>query len=402
MKIRAGVFFGGKSVEHEVSVITAMQAIAAMDREKYDIIPVYLTKDNQLYTGPHLQNIEVFRNIPAALQQATRVELIRDGADVKLRRIPAKKWGSSDIAVLDVAVLAFHGACGEDGVMQGVFERLGLPYTGCDVTASAVGMDKWLMKGAFRMAGVPCLDAVKVPKTAFFQDMEGQMAAIEAAVSYPIIVKPYNLGSSVGIGLAKDRSSLQSALQEAFQYTPFVLCERAMQNLREINCSVLGDHEEAVASVCEEPLGASGFLTYADKYQGGGKGAKTGGKGGGMSSLSRAVPADLPEEVSAKIRQLAIAAFHAIGASGVSRIDFLLDSVSGDIFVNEINTIPGSLSFYLWEKSGLTFTQLMDQLVSLALKRQRERSRFEYSFDVNLLAGVSLGGAKGSKGGVKG
>lgn len=400
-KIRAGVFFGGPSVEHEVSVITAMQAIQAMDPQRYEVIPVYTTKSGELYTGAHLAQLESYRNIPEALKQAQKVVLQKEGKDVVLMLAKQKRFGSSIVAVLDVALPIYHGTGGEDGVMQAHFERLGLPYTGPDVTSSAIGMDKWASKAMFKLHGVPCVEGVKVTQSQYFTDPEAAAQTIEKAVGYPAIIKPYNLGSSVGIHKCRDRASLLEGLEDAFLYSQAVLAERAVQNLREINCAVLGDSEEARASVCEEPLNATDILTYADKYQSGGKTGKTGAKSGGgskgMQSLARVVPADLSPEMTEKVQQLAIDAFRAIGACGCSRIDFLLDNQTGELFANEINTIPGSLAFYLWEKSGLTFSQLMDEMIRLALKRQRQQSLLHRSFETNLLQHAQIGGAKAGK-----
>ena len=400
-KIRAGVFFGGPSVEHEVSVITAMQTIQAMDPQRYEVIPVYTTKNGELYTGAHLAQLESYRNIPEALKQAQKVVLQKEGKDVVLMLAKQKRFGSSIVTALDVALPIYHGTGGEDGVMQAHFERLGLPYTGPDVTSSAIGMDKWASKAMFKLHGVPCVEGVKVTQSQYFTDPEAAAQTIEKAVGYPAIIKPYNLGSSVGIHKCRDRASLLDGLEDAFLYSQAVLAERAVQNLREINCAVLGDAEEARASVCEEPLNATDILTYADKYQSGGKTGKTGAKSGGgskgMQSLARVVPADLSPEMTEKVQQLAIDAFRAIGACGCSRIDFLLDNQTGELFANEINTIPGSLAFYLWEKSGLTFTQLMDEMIRLALKRQRQQSLLHRSFETNLLQHAQIGGAKAGK-----
>ncbi|MBR5538054.1 MAG: D-alanine--D-alanine ligase [Clostridia bacterium] len=400
-KIRAAVFFGGPSVEHEVSVITAMQAIQALNKDRYEVIPVYTTKSGEWYTGAHLAQLESYRNIPEALKTAHKVALRKEGSEVQLVLADRKRFGSNVVSGVDVALPIYHGTGGEDGVMQAHFERLGLPYTGPDVTSSAIGMDKWAAKAMFKIHGVPCVDGVKVTQSQYFTDPEETAAAIERTVGYPAIIKPYNLGSSVGIHKCRDRASLLEGLEDAFLYSRAVLAERAVQNLREINCAVLGDDEEARASVCEEPLNATDILTYADKYQSGGKGGKTGAKtdGGsqGMQSLARVVPADLSPEMTERVQKLAIDAFRAVGACGCSRIDFLLDSETGELFANEINTIPGSLAFYLWEKSGLDFTGLMDEMIRLALKRQRQQGLLHTSFETNLLQSARIGGAKNGK-----
>ena len=400
-KIRAAVFFGGPSVEHEVSVITAMQAIQALNKDRYEVIPVYTTKSGEWYTGAHLTQLESYRNIPEALKTAQKVVLHKEGSEVQLVLAKQKRFGSSVVSGVDVALPIYHGTGGEDGVMQAHFERLGLPYTGPDVTSSAIGMDKWASKAMFKLHGVPCVDGIKVTQSQYFTDPEETAAAIERAIGYPAIIKPYNLGSSVGIHKCRDRASLLEGLENAFLYSRAVLAERAVQNLREINCAVLGDDEEARASVCEEPLNATDILTYADKYQSGGKSGKTGAKtdGGsqGMQSLARVVPADLSPEMTEKVQKLAIDAFRAIGACGCSRIDFLLDNNTGELFANEINTIPGSLAFYLWEKSGLDFPGLMDEMIRLALKRQRQQGLLHTSFETNLLQSARIGGPKNGK-----
>ncbi len=400
MKIRAGVFFGGKTVEHEVSVISAMQAIAALDREKYEVIPVYITKDNAFYTGGNLGRMEVWRDIPAALQTAQQVVPARVNGRAVLLRWPSPRFGAREVCTLDVAIPVVHGTGVEDGALQGFFEYLGVPYTGCDVAASAAGMDKWIMKCLFRAAGLPVADGVRLTAGQFYAHPQAQLQAVEQALGWPVIVKPVNLGSSVGIGKAHDAAELEGKIANALTYAPVVLCEKAVGHLREINCAVLGDRDGVRVSVCEEPLNATDFLTYADKYQSGGgkQGSKGGGaKTGGMESLSRRVPAALSDELAAQARELAQKAFLAIDASGMSRIDLLLDDAEKKLYVNEINTIPGSLAFYLWEASGLSFSALLDEMVALALKRSREQTALTRSFSTNLLSSAQLGGKSGAK-----
>lgn len=222
------------------------------------------------------------------------------------------------------------------------------------------------------------------------------MDGIEAGFSYPVIVKPINLGSSVGISKAADREELEEALTLAFTFARKVLVEPAIQQLQEINCAVLGDELEAEASECEEPLNAEDILTYEDKYIGGGK-SKGGSKG--MASLSRAIPAHISPERREEIRQMAVKGFQCLGCSGVARIDFMIDRETDRVYLNEINTIPGSLAFYLWEPLGLKYTQLLERMIQLALKRHRENEKLTFSFETNVLAGVKLGGGtKGAKG----
>ena len=396
MKIRVGVFFGGKSVEHEISVISAMQAIAALDTNKYDIVPVYISKDAKLYTGDVdiAGKIESYKDIPSLISKLTRVNLVNDGGTVKLVKYPAPHFSKGEVGVIDVALPVVHGTNVEDGNLQGYLHSMGVPYCGCDVLSSALGMDKLAQKAVMRFHGLPVLDCVCKTALEYTRDKDSAIAEIET-LGYPVIVKPVNLGSSVGIGKAKNRESLEETLDNAFMYADKVLTEHAVEHLREINCSVLGDTDSAKASVCEEPLGSGELLSFDVKYikGGGSKGAKTAPSDTskkGMANLSRKCPAEIPEELSEKIRKYAVETFKCLGCSGVSRIDFLLDCDSMNVYVNEINTIPGSLSFYLWEATGMPFASLLDEVISLAFKRDRRSKELTYSFDTNVLSGASI------------
>ena len=403
MKIKVGVIFGGMSVEHEVSVITGIQACYAFDRNKYEVVPIYITKDNQMYTGEYAGVIEEYRNIPELLKKSQRVIPVKEGNKLCLMKYPMKKFGNNVYDYIDVAFPAVHGTNVEDGTLAGYLHFLNVPYVGCDVLSSAVGMDKYVMKAVLKDHQIPVLDCVVLNIREYNADTEQHLARVEARLSYPVIVKPINLGSSVGIRIAHDHDELLDALDYAFEFSSKVLVEKAITNLKEINCSVLGDYESAEASECEEPVNSDEILSYEDKYMSGGgskSGSKTGSSGGakgGMSSLKRKLPAEINGEVRELIRSMAVDAFKALGCSGVARIDFMIDQDNDQVYVNEINTIPGSLSFYLWEPLGVPYSELLDRMVRLALKRERESEELHFSFDTNLLAGVTLGGSKGSK-----
>ena len=404
MKITVAVLFGGKSTEHEISIISALQAIQSMDREKYDIVPVYMTKDETFYTGEGVEDIESYKDIPALLKKATQAVWIREGKRVRLYRFPMKKFGNNVLHEIDLVFPIVHGTNVEDGALQGYLQTLGVPYVGCDVCASALGMNKYAMKPILKDHGIPVLDcAVYTWKDD--EDAEALMNRIEKKFPYPVIVKPVNLGSSIGIKKAADREALAEALDLAFEFSRTILVEPAIEQLREINCAVLGDYEHAEASECEEPLNAEDILTFEDKYMSGGKGAKgegsgaSGGSKSGMASLQRRIPADLTPARREEIRRMAVETFQALGCSGVSRIDFMIDRATDKVYVNEINTIPGSLAFYLWEPLGKSYRQLLDEMIALTLKKQREEEKLVFTFESNVLAGVKLGGgAKGSKG----
>ena len=395
MKTRVAMMFGGKTVEHEVSVISGIQALKAMDAGKYEVIPVYLTKENDMYIGSDIGDIKAYRDIPALLKKSQRVIIVNEDGRVKLMPYPPKMFGGAKPVEIDVAFPVVHGTNVEDGALQGYLKTIGIPFVGPDVTASAISMDKAVTKAVLKEAGVPVLDA-NVYTMADYQDPEGIADDIEKTFGYPVIIKPVNLGSSVGIGIAKSRGELIDAIDDAFRYAARIMAEHAISKLREINCAVLGDENEAEASECEEPLTSGEILSYEDKYvNGGGKkgGAKgtRGSKGAGMANLSRKIPADLPPEKREEIRELAVKAFKALGCNGVSRIDFMIDEEEGKLYFNEINPIPGSLSFYLWEPVGLPYKELLDRMIQLAMKRTRTEESLTFTFDTNILKTADLG-----------
>lgn len=400
MKTRVAVIFGGKSVEHEVSVISAIQAIMSMDTDKYDVIPVYMTKTNDMYIGSDIGKIEAYKNIPALIARSQHVIMLNESNKFLLVPYNGKKFGKPKSVEFDVAFPVVHGTNVEDGALQGYLKTLGLPFVGPDVTSAAVGMDKFIMKTILKEYGVPVLDA-KVYTMADYVETEALLDRIENEFGYPVIIKPVNLGSSVGIGLATDRAALIKAVDDAFAYATKILVERAISNLREINCSVLGDENEAIASECEEPIPTKDILSYEDKYAGGGSKNKSGGgskgKASGMASLSRKIPADLSEEERETVRNMAVKAFKALGCNGVSRIDFMIDVDTGKLYFNEINTIPGSLSFYLWEPVGLPYKELLDRLIQLALKRHRIEESLTFAFDTNILKNANIQNGKAGK-----
>lgn len=391
MKTNIGVFFGGCSTEHEISVISASQAMSAIDRSVYDVTPVYITKQGHWYTGEALFDVSNYRDIPALLEKCTEVymEPVRDDYNLYTRK--KKLFGSNVYTTLDVAIPVLHGAYGEDGTFEGILDAIAIPYAGCNVLASANGMDKITMKMILQACDVPVVDYVWFTDKQWFAQKDALIAKIEKELGYPVIVKPANLGSSVGIGRAKDRTQLIDRINDAERYSTRIIVEHMIENLHEVNCSVLGDCDDYKTSVCEEPIKSGEILSYEDKYMGGTKGAK------GMQASQKRIPADLPVEVSDRIRFLAGETFRVLSCHGVSRVDVIIDADNGNIYVNEINTIPGSLSFYLWEATGLPFDKLMDTLVKLALKRKREQSKKTISYDQNIFA---MGG--GVQGGVKG
>lgn len=403
MKINVGVMFGGKSTEHDISIISAIQAINYLDRAKYDVTPIYITKNNEFYIGENIGKIESYTKLDALLKESTRVIPMSAEGKVELIRYPMKKFGNNVVGSIDIAFPIVHGTNVEDGTLQGFLSMLNIPYVGCDVTSSAVGMDKYVMKTVLAENDIPVLPCLRFTSKDYDGNVENIISKVEEKIGYPVIVKPVNLGSSIGISKASDKNQLYSALDTAFSYADKILIERAIVNLKEINCAVLGDYTDAQASECEEPVNGDEILTFENKYMSGGgsKGAKTGGaKSGsqGMASLARKIPADISYERRDEIRKMAVDAFKCLGCSGVTRIDFMIDMDENKVYLNEVNTIPGSLSFYLWEPIGLPYGKLLDNMINLAFKREREQSELTFSFDSSVLEGIRLGTPGGSKG----
>lgn len=406
MKIKVAVLFGGKSTEHEISVISAIQAVGYLNKEKYDVIPVYIAKNNNMYIGEDIGKIESYTNLKALLSKSQRVIFVNDEDKVKIIKYPFKAFSKGVVDTVDIFFPIVHGTNVEDGTLQGFIKMLNAPYVGCDVLSSAVGMDKYVMKTVLKDNGIPVLDCKIFTSKSYDEDAESVVNEIEADIEYPVIVKPIDLGSSIGISKANSRDELYDSLENAFLFANKVLVEKAVENLKEINCAVLGDYTQATASECEEPVNGEGILSFADKYIGdgsakGGKSAvKTSSSGSqGMATLKRKIPADITAEQKDIIQKYAVDAFKILGCNGVSRIDFMMNTETGEIWLNEINTIPGSLSFYLWEPIGVPYSKLLDEMISLALKRDREEKALTYTFESNVLEGVKLGGgAKGAKG----
>lgn len=388
MKIKVGVIFGGRSVEHEISVISAQQAISAFDKNNYEITPIYITKTGKWYTGNTLFNVDNYKNMDALLAQCTEIYLSPTYGDFTINAVQSSIWKSKALGKIDIAFPIIHGTNGEDGSLQGLLELKGIPYVGCDVLSSAIGMDKIMMKMVLKESKLPVVDYTWFTDRSWHLDKETIIENIKK-IGFPVIVKPSNLGSSVGVSKAGDEAALITAVELASSFSTRILVERMVTDLKEINCSVIGDSANQNASVCEEPLGAGDILSYKDKYITKGSSSK------GMTSTKRQIPANIPKEQAMLIQDLAKETFRVLSCSGVSRIDFLVDKKDNKVYVNEINTIPGSLSFYLWEATDKNFGQLLKTLIDVALKRQRERDNLVVSYGENIFnmsAGLSKSG----------
>ncbi len=402
--ISIGVIFGSQSVEHEVSIITAVQAMNFLDKlEGYKIIPIYIDKKGVWYTGKHLKSIEKYKNLPELLKNSYRVSLIRYGRRAILFELDDKHRGTPKALfersqTIDIVFPIVHGTYGEDGTLQGYLEMLDLPYVGCDVLSAAITMDKIVCKNVLEQNGIPVVQGFGFSSQDWLNDSEPIIDKIQNDFTYPVIVKPANMGSSIGVSVAHNIDELYDGIELCVEFTDRILIERFVSNLMEINISVLGDCEEVKVSACERPVGSSEILSYEDKYQRqGGKKASLNApnqESAGMASLDRILPADISPEMQKEIEELAKRSFIAVGASGVARLDFIVDKDTNKIYLNELNTIPGSLSFYLWKEVGVSFEELLQQMIDLSLRKYRKTKRLQFSNDTNLLQTANLGGVK--------
>lgn len=396
MKINIAVLFGCRSVEHEVSVISAVQAMRSVNREKYTVTPIYSTKTGEMYTGDALFEIERYSDLKKLLKECERVCLLRENGAVIMRYLDNGIFRRRKDVRIDLGFPVVHGTNCEDGTVAGYFEFLDLPYISCDVSAASIGMNKAVFKDVLKAAGLPVLDCVRFRAREYAADKVSVKSRVEKEIGYPLIIKPVDLGSSVGISKVNNSAEFDDAVALAFSFSDCVLAEHAVSAIREINCAVLGNEDECEASVCEEPFMHDAILSYEDKYKGN---SKSGEGSKGMASLSRKIPADLPEGKALEIQKLACEIFKAIGASGVARIDFILDTDTDKVYANEINTIPGSLAFYLWDATGVPYPELIDRLVDIAFRRARVREELNFTIETDILAGASFGtkSAKGAK-----
>jgi len=369
-RIRVGVLFGGRSGEHEISLISARSVMRVMDPEKYEVVPIGITKEGRwLASGDPM----------AALSQGDEglsrpVALLGDPACrgvVSLKELEPH-LARALLAELDVVFPVLHGPYGEDGTVQGLLDLAGIPYVGAGVAASALGMDKVLFKDVMRAHGIPVVQYIVVKRKEWERDPEGVLDRVEQELGYPVFTKPANLGSSVGVNKCRNRKELARGLTDAAQYDRKLLVEAAVPQAREIEVSVLGN-DDPIASVPGEIIPSREFYSYAAKYLDDGERA---------SQLL--IPAPLPEEVAERVRELAIRAYLAVDCAGMARVDFLLSRETGELYVSELNTIPGftAISMYpkLWEASGIPYPELIDRLIGLALERRADLARNRVSY----------------------
>jgi D-alanine-D-alanine ligase len=385
-KLKVGVLFGGRSAEHEVSVVTALQVISHLDRTKYEVLPIYITKEGKWFVGERLGRGEAYKRLPEVERYGSHAFIAPDPTVKALVPGSGGLFARGLKESIDVAFLSFHGTHGEDGAIQGLLELADIPYTGAGVAGSAVGMDKILMKAAFRAAGIPVVPDVWFNRSEWKENQKAVISRLEKSLRYPMYVKPANTGSSIAVGKAKNRKDLIETIEVASRFDRRIIVDQGVTDLTEINCSVLGN-DNPIPSICEQPLPKDELQSYRDKYLRGGKGKLS---KQGMAGLSRKFPAPISKTMTRKIQDLAVKAFKATDCAGIARVDFLIDKKRNKIYVNEINTLPGSFAFYLWEAAGLTFPKLLGRVIELGLERHKDINQNIRSIDTTILENLPL------------
>lgn len=365
-KLKIGLFFGGRSVEHEVSVITALQAYENLDKTKYEIVPVYVSKAGDFFTSSKFLDLKNFKDSDSLVLQATKVTFVKNGLQT------LGFWPK--FISLDLALPLFHGSFGEDGSFQGLLEMMQIPYVGFGVLGSAIGMDKTLSKRVFESLGLPIGKYVAIRR--------GEKPDI-SDLKFPVVVKPASIGSSIGVNKVEDLDDLEFYVEVAGTYSEKILIEEAFENVIEVNCAALG-YKDPISSLCEQPISSNQILSFIDKYQ-----------KGSMKSMTRKIPAPISQKLTKQIQEATLKIFKALDGCGVARVDFFVDPKSEKFWANEINTIPGSLSYYLWGKSGIKFSKLLDMLIEFALERSADQKKTTYVFESGLLSQMA------KKGGIK-
>jgi D-alanine-D-alanine ligase len=385
------VAFGGASPEHEVSVLTAMQAISALENTPYQIIPLYIAKNGMWFTGDYLLDLKHYEDLGKITDNATPCHITHNElGQAVLEKKKSGIFSKNEHTVIYAVLTAFHGSAGENGSFQGVCETYNVPYTGSGVMGSSVGMDKVTAKALCRSAGIPVVDGIDFFENGWVDDQAGILDKIEK-LSYPVIIKPVHLGSSIGVKVVKDRDALIEAVETAFRYDDHILVEKAISPLTEINCSVMGTPQAPKPSVCERPMGTEELLSFKDKYM-------RDDASKGMASADRVIPADISESLTSSIQETSAEVFKLFNCSGLARLDFLVESGTETYFFNEINTIPGSFSFYLWKESGISFDKLLLELIDIAVSTHQKKNGRILTYETNLLSQKAVKGIKGLKG----
>ena len=394
MKIKVGILFGGDSVEHEVSIITAVQAMHYLDKNKYEAVPIYIDKERNWYTGEELKNMETYKDMELLKNSLPKVCLTKKDNEFVL--IKTKGIFNKVVNTIDVAFPIVHGKGVEDGSLAGYLDTLGIPYVGCDMLGASLGQDKVVQKQIMQIEDIPVARYVWFYESDYNLNKEEILKKINK-LGYPVLVKPARLGSSIGINYVKKARDIEIALEEAFTYDEKVIVEEAIENLFEVDCAVYGNHEIMETSLIGEMISTHEFLTFEDKYLNGeGKKAPLKKMGNKTSSSGFKIPAQLDKKLENEIYELSKKAFRALNLKGVTRFDFLINKETKQVYVNEPNTIPGCLAFFFFTPKGISYSKLLDNLITLAIKEYKEEKKKISNFESNVLS--TYNGSKGAKG----
>ena len=390
-KKTVGVIFGSRSVEHDVSIVTAQQVMQALKPEKYDVVPIYITRDGRWLTGSGLRDLNTFKTDNVAEIMGIKDTLIAPGVSPQGQITPPLTglFGRSQLRRLDVVFPVLHGTHGEDGTIQGLLELADIPYVGAGVMASAIARDKIMLKAVLAHHGIPVVECVAFSRHDWISDPNAILQRIEAQLAYPVFVKPATLGSSIGVARANDAGEARNYVNVAANFDRRILVEAAVEGAMEINCAVMGN-EVVQASVLEQPITWQEFLTYEEKYMRG-EGAA------GMKGAERKIPAPVSGDLTQRLQQMAVEAFKIVDGRGTARVDFLVREKTGEVFLNEINMIPGSMAFYLWQEMGLSPSDVVDKLIALALDAHADKRKTVYNYKTGLIAHAAARGLKGLK-----
>jgi len=374
-----GVFFGSRSPEHDVSILTGQLIISGLKKCGYNVIPVYIDKKGKWYSDPKLASMKFFT------QNQVDLDKKLEGFNIDFNKSTGKMVKQSGFlksnTVFDIAFPAFHGQNGEDGTFQGLCEMLNVPYVGCDVTSSAITMDKVLTKMIYKANNIPTVDFVSLNLNEWRLDKKSVLQKIKS-LSLPVIIKPARLGSSIGISKAKNQKELEFGIEVALHYDEKVIVEKAVEDLMDVTCCLIGN-DDPTPSLLQESVFSSGFFSYEDKYLKGG-GAQT-----GKATQSIIIPARLDKKTTKEIQKAAKKAYKIIGCSGIARVDFLYDKKTKKWYANEINTLPGTLYHHLWKKTGIEFEDLLKKLISFAEEKYQKKKQITYTFNSNILTQAS-------------
>lgn len=384
-KLKIGWFFGGRSTEHEVSVVTALQAYDNLDKEKYEVIPVYISKEGDFYTNSKFLSIQNYKDIDTLLLSSTKITIGRKNGIGGF----FSQGFLGGFTPLDLAFPLFHGSFGEDGSFQGLMEMNQIPYVGFNVLGAAISMDKEASKYVFQGLGFQVAKGLAIQRNDWNSDSKKILKSITSQIKFPVFIKPADIGSTIGVNRANDLEQLSFNIEVAFTYSDKVVIEESLEGLIEVNCAALG-YIEVIPSVCERPIRSGDSLSYEDKYMKGGKGSK----GSGMASLSRQIPAPISQSLTKKIQDATVKIFKAMEGCGVARIDYFVDPKKEIFYVNEVNSPPGSLAFYLFNipPINMDYSKLLDKMISSGLVRFDEQKKTQFTFNSPLLSQMAKQG----------